>query len=383
MAILMAMMVSQTSMAITITSGPYLQNVTSDGATVIWLTDAPSTAWVELAPCDESNFYSCERPKYYETDLGRAVVGTVHKVRLTNLKPGTHYRYRIASEEVLDQQPYRVTYGGVTASDVYNKKPLEFSTVPLKADTIRFRVVNDIHGDTDRLSKLMDGFDKSVYDFVFYNGDMVNFMADESSIVNGFINRSVDLFASETPFYMARGNHETRGNFAKEYMTYFPTPTGLPYYTLTAGPLFIIVLDGGEDKPDSDIEYSRTSFFDDYRRCEAEWLKTVTASDEFKHSPFKMVITHVPPINDNWHGPLHAKELFLPILNDAGIDLMLCGHLHRYSYCPAGTDGAEFPVIINSNKEGMDVSLEKDKLNVSIFDTNGKVVKTFAYKVSE
>lgn len=369
--------------SITIISGPYLQNVTQNGVTIVWRTDLPSTAWVELAPCDESNFYSYERPKFYETELGRAVVGTVHKVTLGNLEPGTRYRYRIYSEEVLDQQPYHVSYGGVAASDVFRKAPLEFSTIPSQSDTVRFRVINDMHGDNDKLYDLMAGFDKSAYDFVFYNGDMVNFMDNENSIFDGFINRSVDLFASEIPFYMARGNHETRGNWAKNYMTYFPTPTILPYYTLKVGSLFIIVLDGGEDKPDSDIEYSRTSFFDDYRYAEAQWLKGVTDSDEFKNSPFKIVITHVPPINDKWHGPLHAKDLFLPILNKAGINLMLCAHLHRYVYCPAGTDGAEFPVIINSNTEGMDILVNNDNLNVTIFDRAGKTVNTFEYKVSD
>lgn len=34
---------------ITITHGPYLQNVGSNEATIVWITDKPSIGWVELA----------------------------------------------------------------------------------------------------------------------------------------------------------------------------------------------------------------------------------------------------------------------------------------------------------------------------------------------
>ena len=91
------------------------------------------------------------------------------------------------------------------------------------------------------------------------------------------------------------------------------------------------MLDGGEDKPDSDIEYSGTSFFDDYRRDEATWLKEVVESPEFKQSPFKVAVIHVPTVGAGWHGPIHAKELFEPRLRQAGTDQMLCGQLHSYS----------------------------------------------------
>jgi len=365
--------------AIKILSGPYLQNVSANEATIMWRTDKNSTGWVEIAPDDRTNFYACERPRTYATDLGRAVIGTMHEVKLTGLQPGTTYRYRIFSEEVSDQTPYHVTYGEIASTDVFHKQPLQFTTTDPDKPNLHFRVLNDIHGDNALLTDLLGDFDKSSTDFIFYNGDMVSFMDNENQLFEGFVDRSAELFASETPLYMARGNHETRGNLAKDYMTYFPTPTGMPYYSFRYGPLYIIVLDGGEDKPDSDIEYSRTSFFDDYRRDEARWLKEVTASEDFRNAPFKMVITHIPPVNDSWHGPLHAKELFLPILNEAGIDLMLCGHLHCHQYHKAGTDGAMFPILVNSNKEALDVTADGNRLKVDVINREGTRLKTLTY----
>lgn len=119
---------------------------------------------------------------------------------------------------------------------------------------------------------------------------MVSHMDNESQLFERFINTSVKLFASETPFYMVRGNHESRGVYAKQYLNYFPTPTGMPYYTFKEGPVFFIVMDGGEDKPDNDIEYLGTAAFDQYREEEAEWLRKVVESDDFKSSPFKVAV---------------------------------------------------------------------------------------------
>ncbi len=365
--------------AIKITSGPYLQLVTENEATVVWTTDKKAVSWVETAPDDNLHFYAEERPKHYSTYLGRAVIDTVHRVRIRNLKKGTTYRYRIFSHEVLEEGPYYVAYGRTASTDVYGRKPLTLTTCDSSRPSVEFIVVNDIHGDSAKFMDLTRSFEKGKTDFVIFNGDMVSSMESERQIMTGFVNNAVKKFASETPFYMSRGNHETRGNFAKNYLSYFPTPTGMPYYCFREGPVFFIVMDGGEDKPDSSIEYSGTAFFDEYREQEAAWLKKVVESDDFRNASYRIVITHVPPVQDTWHGPLHAKKLFLPILNKAGIDLMLCGHLHRYVYNEPGTDGAEFPILVNSNKHTVNVKADRESLLLTVNDREGKEFKRYTY----
>ena len=72
--------------------GPYLQNITDNEAVVVWEADKPSIGWVELAPDDGTSFYACERPKYFDTNIGVKVTSELHSVKLTGLTPGTNYR---------------------------------------------------------------------------------------------------------------------------------------------------------------------------------------------------------------------------------------------------------------------------------------------------
>ena len=68
-----------------IAGGPYLQNVTENGFTVIWTTTTDAAAWVETAPDDGTHFYAVERPKYYDSHLGRRRLGKLHRVRVGGL----------------------------------------------------------------------------------------------------------------------------------------------------------------------------------------------------------------------------------------------------------------------------------------------------------
>lgn len=119
--LLILLSIMESAQAIKIIYGPYLQMVTETEATIVWVTDNKSLSWVEIAPNDTLNFYAEQRPQYFETYLGRKVLGTVHRVRINKLTKGTTYRYRIFSQEVLDEQDYQITYGPVTASNVYRK----------------------------------------------------------------------------------------------------------------------------------------------------------------------------------------------------------------------------------------------------------------------
>ena len=83
---------------------------------------------------------------------------------------------------------------------------------------------------------------------------------------------SIDLFASEKPMYYARGNHETRGEFATSFQKYFSPKEPFLYYLFRQGPVCFIMLDTGEDKPDSDIEYSGITDYDGYRTDQVEWI---------------------------------------------------------------------------------------------------------------
>ena len=357
--------------AVSILYGPYLQAVTDSSATIMWVTDVDAGAWVEVGVEGDA------QPKvYYESELGHKVCGRVHKVTVPHLKAGTKYAYKIFSQEV---DSSRKPVGEVVAREkTAGSRPLTFKTLDPNKEKIMFTVVNDIHGKNTVLENLMYECVERGNDFILYNGDMVSHMNSEREIFGGFINTSVNIFAAEIPFYMCRGNHETRGSFAHNYMSYFPTTTGEPYFSFRHGPVYFILLDSGEDKPDTDIAYYDTARFDEYRQRQAEWLKGVVASDDFKNSPFKVVLIHQPLANA-WHGGVHSRECFLPILNEAGIDLGLSAHTHRYAHWAQNPQDVNFPVIVNSNVHSVVVEADATALKVLVKNQNDETLKTFTY----
>lgn len=357
--------------------GPYIQNMGENEATIVWVTSKDALSWVETAPDDGTHFYAQERPQFFETSNGRKLVGTLHKVTIKGLNKGTKYRYRIYSREVLDNAGWDTKFGKIAASNP--NRVFSFTTLDAGKDGTSFAVVNDIHANNELLESLLKNVKTSELDFIVFNGDMMSHLNSEEAMFNGFLNKSTELFASNLPFFLTRGNHETRGPFSTRYMDYFPTPTGKPYYYFKQGGVFFLMLDSGEDKPDTDIEYGGLSAFDDYRKDELEWVKKVVESDEYKNAPVKIVFIHVPAFTSTWHGTLHVQELFIPVLNNTRVNLMLCGHTHRYSFIPKGEKENDFPILVNSNKEMLDINVKDKKIDVKIIDTEGKVSKTFNF----
>ena len=49
--------------SVRIAGGPWLQQPTDEGFTVVWTTTLDAAAWVEVAPDDGSHFYAAERPR--------------------------------------------------------------------------------------------------------------------------------------------------------------------------------------------------------------------------------------------------------------------------------------------------------------------------------
>lgn len=369
----MLALTSASAQAIKILHGPYLQSVTETEATIVWVTDSQSVAWVEVCPDDGTNFYQQERPRYYDSKIGVRRIDALHHVTLKGLKPGTTYRYRIYSREVLSHKAWRIHYGDVASTDVFTKAPLKFTTLDSKKANTNFLVVNDIHGNSAMMSTLLDKAGYKDKDIVFFNGDMMSLFDKESKFFKGFMDAAVSKFASEKPLYYVRGNHETRGKLADRFKDYVRPNDNHLYFTLRQGPVFFICLDTGEDKPDTDYEYSGITEYDNYRTEQAEWLKQVVASKDFQQAPYRVVIAHVPPRYDKdaWHGDMEVTKKFIPILNDANINLMICGHLHKFVYTEANAQ-VKFPVLTNSNTAIVSAETKNGKLDVKVIEQDGR-----------
>lgn len=360
--------------------GPYIQAVNDNSFTVVWTTDCETIGWVEIAPNDNTHFYYKARPKYYDSRFGLKQIGKLHTVQITGLNTGTTYRYRVMQKSVLSNQGINgILYGKSSGTDVFAKEPYQVTTLDAKKKTISFSIVNDMHSHDSILRILYKDIKPKKYDFVCFNGDMTNHIRNTEHIFTDYMNSAITMFANNTPLYMVRGNHEYRGFAANTYMDYFPTTTGFPYYTFRDGPVFFIVLDSGEDKADSDIEYYGLYDVDSYRIKEREWLKNIVKSEAFKSAPIKIVFSHIPPNPKGWHGDAEISKLFVPILNKAKINLMLCGHIHQYRYDRIGKTNCNFPIVCNANLERMDVTANSKKIEIKTYNDKGIITHTLSF----
>lgn len=364
--------------SVRIAHGPYLQQVTDDGFTVVWTTTMDAASWVEVAPDDGSHFYAAERPKYYDSHIGKRRIGRLHRVRVEGLEPGTTYRYRIMQQGVLcEEGNKRVILGEGYGSDILKHKPYTATTLDESKDKTEFWVVNDIHARDSVFRLLLKGVEKAKPDFVCFNGDMLSSMESERQLFNGYLNSAAELLTpAGVPIVAARGNHENRGSFSSKFLDYFPTSTGEVYYAFRQGPVCFLVLDCGEDKPDSDIRYYGMSTTDAYREQEARWLQQVVQSEEYRSAPVHIVILHmIPGGKGSWHGEQELRRLFVPILNEASVDVMLCGHYHRYAYIDDGSRGTKFPILVNSNNDKLVVKADRKGIDIDVVNTRGESIK--------
>ncbi|GAG81713.1 unnamed protein product, partial [marine sediment metagenome] len=268
------------------------------------------------------------------------------------------------------------------STDPTNGKLLYFTTDKLNKDKTKCVVIADMHGQASKIGKLLEDVNWDETDFVVSNGDFVSNLNYENDLFDGGIDTCVDIFAKEIPLYFIRGNHETRGIMAHKLKSYFYCPQNKFYYTFSSGSTLFIVLDGGEDKPDSALEYSGLVDFDSYRTKEAEWLKKVTESDKFKNAEHIIVFNHVPPFTKKafWHGDAEVREKLVPILNNAGIDLMICGHTHRYSFQEKKSGENNFPILTIDAKSRLDLTIDSSGINATIFDINKKVQTQLSFE---
>lgn len=357
--------------------GPWVTNVTQDSFTILWTTDDSCLSWVELAPDNGNTWYQDEYPRYYETVAGRRMYGKFHSVRINGLQKGTSYRYRIVGKPIVDDSnPYAISYGATKAIRGHHTiKTLDYS-----APACRFSMVNDMHFNTEKYFALINGIDKKNTDFIALNGDIISFSNARDTLIKYTV-EPIKEFTANFPIVFARGNHECRGS--EWYLTgkVFPTNSGEFYYIFRHGPVAFIVLDAGDDKPDSDPSYSDQADFDRFRQGELEWLKEAVKTPAFASAPQKVCIMHIPAFDgpDAWYTQHWIAQNFTPVLNEAGVKLMLSGHEHKYILAKPGEFGNDFYIIANGNNERLDFEGTADKITVKTVDRNGKQTRIMTF----
>lgn len=349
-----------------VTHGPWLQNLDQTGVTIMWTTNKPAVPGIMLTLPDGT-----QKLVRNSTDGIINAGGTLQKVRIDGLQPGTSYKYSLHSVQIMKYQAYKVYYG-----DTLVRKAETFVTPSPAAEKVAFTIYNDVHELSGKIGTYFRLRSTAEQDFYFLNGDLVDYLQNTDQLFPGFIDTAVYYFAAKKPFYYSRGNHETRGYLARELKDYFDYPNNRFYNSFDVGPVHFVVLDCGEDKPDNNRYYYGLADYDRYRQEELEWLKNEIKSAAFKNAKYRIVLVHIPIIKQEkqgW-GAAFLAENFGPVLKDARIDLMISAHTHRYALYGKDKTGFNYPLLVNSNNSFVEVLADQSGIKATVKDLTGKVL---------
>ena len=353
---------------------PYLQNLTGNSVTVMWVVKEPSYSYVEYG--------ETENPGKIARTIEDGLVmadNTLNKIHINGLKPGTKYYYKVISKKIKKYQPYNIKYGETLESKIYS-----FTTMPGNKETVSMSILNDLHNHPGSISNMLQFTDKNSMDFLFFNGDILNHTDSEVQIVKDMLGVTSVELGSKTPFYFVRGNHETRGVYARELKNYFSSPNDKFYYDFVNGPVHFTVIDTGEDKPDDAKVYAGLADFDAYRIEQQKWfVEKVSKSKAFKNAKYRVVLMHIPFYHsDDWYTTLQLRELFAELFNETGVDICISGHTHKYGVYPPEKSKHNYPIIIgggpaNGKRTIINLKADNENLKISMLDDQGKKVGTY------
>ena len=345
-------------------AGPWVSEARMDRVTILWTSDVPGMAWVELS----------DGTKVWETFAGRHVFHRLHSIRIDGLQPGQVLRYRVCGQELTDDSNARNPQFG----DIYEGEWHSVRTFDPKASECRFSVFNDVHNRVQWYEALAAQVDSALTDFLFLNGDIASAANHE---LDEFVQLEIEPLGSlpaGIPVMFARGNHEGRGNNVELVADVYPNADPAPfYYTFRQGPVAFIVFDAGETGKSRSILYSGKDVYEEYLNEQIEWAKKAMRERSFRKAPVKVCLLHVPmidhPDKTDYLLQRWLNEHIVPLLNKAGVDLMIGADLHEAMYCEPGTMHNDFPIIVNNEARRLDFTYSHGYITLRSFHPSGKL----------
>lgn len=264
--------------------------------------------------------YSLPATKPIKAQRARILNGDYYryKVEITGLKEGRLYYYEIGDGVAFDSPRffYAPDDSGQTVFAYLGDPQVDKS---LKEYEDWSRLVWNMYKNNNDI------------EFVITGGDMVNIPARESHW-NGFLD-NCGLFGM-IPMMTIPGNHEgvtTNATYKKLFRHIRNGPTGSTdeaFYYFEYGNCRFIMLDssfltGARQKTMGKALWSA-------RAREVErWLRKILADSD---KPWNIVVTHHPVygMHDVFTVSPEIRRRWLPIMEEEGVDLVLCGHQHVY-----------------------------------------------------
>ena len=320
---------------------PYLQNMTTDGVTVMYQSRGSVHSWVEVG------IDSMHTQRFRQLRGGQEVVhDQEHRVRLSGLQPGQTYYYRICAQEITKNQSYHKTFGCSIATPFYR--------FTLPADTMmNFTaiILNDLHGVQAVINRVAACVDSIQPDLIFFNGDCLSEPADRDQAIRMVQSLVVPFHGEQRPLVFIRGNHEIRNAYSSGMTSLMEWPGGETYHAFSWGRTRFVVLDCGEDKPDSTWVYYGLNDFSGFRQDQVGFLQQEIRSRAFRKADHRFLLHHIPlwfdnEANDPGGASAPCRTLWADLLTRAGIDCAFNGHTHRQQFYDKGQQGNPYPMYI-------------------------------------
>jgi acid phosphatase type 7 len=274
--------------AVALSRAPFLQQVTSTGALVVFRSTALAPVEVEVTEPNGTVVTSAVA----EAEAGFAG-GTQKVAALSGLQPATTYCYSLR---------------GLTERAGFRTAP-----APGSGARIRFAVWGDSgYGGSDQ-AILFDQIMSVPFDFALHAGDLA-YDAGTRSQFERTVFRVYEPLLREFAFFPVSGNHEYTTEKAAPYLESFVLPQNGDherYYSFDWGDVHFVGLD---------TERTGTA--------QAEWLDADLMKNRL---PWTIVFGHRPPYSSGEHGgDADFQRYFVPVLEKYQVPLVLSGHEHQY-----------------------------------------------------
>jgi hypothetical protein len=254
-------------------------------------------------------------------------------------------RYRVTARPVNWVPERQFIHGRIVAGEPIVGSEKSFRTLDHTAAETRFVVWNDTHENAETLAALAKLTAAQRPDFLVWNGDQTNDVHFDADISGQVITPGGVELAAEWPLAYARGNHDLRGPAARRIPDFTGTPDDRFYYAFRSGPLAVLVMDTGEDKPDSHPVFGGLAAFERFRERQTRWLESAVQEPWFRDASFRVLFCHIPfwwirdrKDIDYWEYSKVCRDAWAPILAAAGVKLVISGHTHNDAWLPAGAD---------------------------------------------
>ena len=339
-----------------IVSPPVLQNAAETSMGVGFAVSDMANGYVEYSESpDMAGAKKVKCGGFRVTDMNDRIM----LVRLTGLKPATRYWYRIGADRISYKGGYKMKILGTEV----DPNVRSFTTLgPGAAST--FCVINDTHAQMKPFGMAIDKIAAIRPACVVWNGDACNTQETIESLLPIFYTPAIKRadYAAEQPYLFVPGNHDNRGLAARrlERAMMFRQPEERlsrdwdlgRNFAVRCGEIAMVGLDTGEDKLDGRDIFAGLFNMEPYRVAQRAWLAHALELPEIKSAPYLVAFCHIPLYDDRpratpgdvdkdgdgrydydyaaWQRT--CKNLWGPLLEKAGCQVVITAHQHRYRY---------------------------------------------------